>query len=256
MLWQESGVNNNFHHTNGFSQLTQLSILMPAYNESQHIYDNVLQTCATCNNEDVEVVVIDDGSQDKTFEEASAATHIDGRIRVLKLEKNGGKGAALAKGFDLAQGKFVAFLDADLEIQPDYVVKMLAALESSGKDVIVGRKVYLHARVPLLRRVMSRVYRRYVQLLFNLQLRDTQTGIKVFRRQVLETCMPELTVKGFAFDVELLALAQQAGYQIEEFPVELTFKRTRSLERIKAIHILRMFVDTLKIYFRLQKVKG
>ena len=228
---------------------------MPAYNESQHIYDNVLQTCATWKAEDVEVIVIDDGSQDKTYAEASVAAQIDARILVLKLEKNGGKGAALATGFDSAQGRYVAFLDADLEIQPDYVVMMLAALEASGKDVIVGRKVYKHARVPLFRRVMSWVYRNYVRLLFNLQLRDTQTGIKVFRRQVLETCMPNMTVKGFAFDVELLALAQRAGYQIEEFPVELTYKRTRSLERIKAIHIMRMFVDTLKIYFRLQKVR-
>lgn len=228
---------------------------MPAYNESQHIYDNVLQTCATWKTEDIEVIVIDDGSRDKTFEEATAAAQIDERIRVLKLEKNGGKGAAVAKGFGLAQGKFIAFLDADLEIQPYYIVNMLAALEASGKDVIVGRKVYMHAKIPFLRRAMSWVYRNYVRLLFNLQLRDTQTGIKVFRRKVLETCMPKMTVKGFAFDVELLALAQRAGYQIEEFPVELTYKRTRSLERIKAIHIMRMFVDTLKIYFRLQKVK-
>ncbi len=228
---------------------------MPAYNESQHIYDNALQTCATWKTEDVEVIVIDDGSTDRTFDEASAATQIDGRIRVLKLEKNSGKGAALVKGFGLARGEYVAFLDADLEIQPDYVVKMLAALETSRKDVVVGRKVYMHAKVPLLRRVMSRVYRNYVRLLFNLKLRDTQTGIKVFRRQVLETCMPKMTVKGFAFDVELLALAQRASYQIEEYPVELTYKRTRSLERIKAIHIMRMFVDTLKIYFRLQKVR-
>lgn len=236
--------------------MMQLSILMPAFNEGKHIYDNVLQTCAAWKTSDLEIIVIDDGSQDDTFAAASAAAQHDTRIRVLRQEKNGGKGAALAKGFEASRGAFIAFLDADLEIQPGYVAGMLAALESSGRDVIVGRKVYRQASIPLLRRVMSWVYRAYVRLLFNLQLRDTQTGIKVFRRPVLEACMPKMTVKGFAFDVELLALAQRAGFRIEEFPVELTFKRTRSLERIKAVHILRMFVDTLKIYARMRQTKN
>lgn len=233
-----------------------LSILLPAFNEGQHICDNVLQTCGIWNSPDVEIIVIDDGSQDETYTQAAAAAQEDDRVRVLKLEKNSGKGAALVSGFGLAQGEFVAFLDADLEIQPEYVAKMLEALQTSGQDVIVGRKVYLHAHVPTLRRVMSRLYRLYVGLLFHPHLRDTQTGIKVFRRQVLETCMPRMTVKGFAFDVELLALAQNAGYQLGEYPVALTYKRTRSLGRIKVMHILRMFVDTLRIYFRIQRMKA
>lgn len=227
------------------------SILIPAFNEGCHIHDNVLRVGRIWPSEDIDLIVIDDGSSDDTYAQSQAAALEDPRISVLKLEKNCGKGAALANGFRLAQGEFIAFLDADLEIQPEYVQKMLEAQQNNGKDVIVGRKVYLQAHVPLLRRMMSWVYRNLVRLLFNLHLRDTQTGIKVFRRQVLETCIPRLTVKGFAFDVELLALAQKAGYSIDEYPVELTFKRTRSLERIKLMHILRMFVDTISIYRRM-----
>ncbi len=231
-----------------------LSILLPAFNEGNHLYQNVVQIRQALASIDPELILIDDGSQDDTYAQAMAAAQLDGsHIRVLKLEKNSGKGAALVKGFQLAKGTYIAFLDADLEIQPENVAKMFETLQSDGKDLIVGRKIYLEARVPLLRRIMSRVYRGYVGLLFNLPLQDTQTGIKVFRRQVLDICFPKMTISGFAFDIELLALAQKAGFRMGEFPVTLTYKRTRSLERIKVMHILRMFTDTLKIYFELNR---
>lgn len=232
----------------------KLSIMLPAFNEGVHLYQNILRILQVLIKINHELILIDDGSQDDTYAQAVAAAQMDGdHIRVFRLEKNSGKGAALASGFKFAQGDYIAFLDADLEIQPDYVLKMLEVLEASGKDIIVGRKVYVHAHIPLLRRIMSQVYRSYVGILFHLPLRDTQTGIKVFRREVLDTCIPKLKVSGFAFDVELLALAQKAGYRMEEYPVELTYKRTRSLERIKVRHILRMFTDTLKIYSEMHR---
>lgn len=214
-----------------------------------------MQTCRALKSDDLEIIVIDDGSQDDTFINAEAAASQDARIRVLRLSKNVGKGAALSAGFKAAKGEYIAFLDADLEIQPEYIQKMLAEIQSGGKDVIVGRKVYLRGGVPPLRRMMSWLYRAYVSLLFKFNVHDTQTGIKVFRRHVLDTCMPMMTIHGYAFDVELLALIQTAGYQIDEYNVELGFKRTRSMERIKVIHILRMFVDTIKIYIRLHNLQ-
>lgn len=231
-----------------------ISILLPAFNEGNHLYQNVIQIRQALVGIDPELILIDDGSQDDTYAQATAAAQLDDRrIRVLKLEKNCGKGAALVNGFQLSTGDYVAFLDADLEIQPEYVAKMLETLQRDGKDLIVGRKIYVNAQIPLLRRIMSRIYRMYVGILFSIPLHDTQTGIKVFRRQVLDICIPKMTVSGFAFDVELLALAQKAGFQMDEYPVELTYKRTRSLERIKVMHILRMFTDTLKIFFELHR---
>lgn len=233
---------------------TSVSILLPAFNEGVHLYQNIVQIRQALAGIDPELILIDDGSQDDTYAQAVAAVQMDDRrIRVLKLEKNSGKGAALVNGFQLSTGAYVAFLDADLEIQPEYVAKMLETLQTDGKDLVVGRKIYVNARIPLLRRIMSRVYRMYVGILFKLPLHDTQTGIKVFRRQVLDICLPKMTISGFAFDVELLALAQRAGFRMGEYPVELTYKRTRSLERIKLMHILRMFTDTLMIYFELHR---
>lgn len=232
-----------------------LSILLPAYNEGIHIFQNVLRVHQVLDKRGAEIIVIDDGSRDDTFSQAMTAAQNVGCVRVLKLEENCGKGAALAFGFELARGEFVAFLDADMEIRPEYVGTMLDVLQTSGKDAIVGRKVNSHSHLPWMRRMMSKVYRTLVSLLFDLQLHDTQTGVKIFRRQVLETCLPKLSVKGFAFDVELLVRARRAGFQIGEYPVELTYKRTRSLERIKMIHILRMFTDTMGIYLRMRESK-
>lgn len=147
--------------------MKRLSILMPAFNEGQHIFDNVLQTCSLWNSDDIEVIIIDDGSLDNTYSEALASTKIDERIRVLRMEKNSGKGAALVKGFSCAQGNFVAFLDSDLEIKPVYVAEMLSVIESSRTDVVVGWKIYKQTNIPLLRRIMSWFYRFLVRLLFN-----------------------------------------------------------------------------------------
>jgi glycosyltransferase involved in cell wall biosynthesis len=225
-----------------------LSVIIPAFNEGHHIHANILQVCETLKELDFEIIVVDDGSSDNTFEESQRTKAAGYPVRVVRHPVNKGKGAALFYGFQFAAGEYIAFLDADLEIQPEYVKKFLQRLHETDSDLVIGTKVPKLGQMPFLRRIMSLAYREFVSLLFGLSLRETQTGIKLFRREVLEDCVPRLRVSRFAFDVELMVAAARFGYRIIEYPVEVGFKRKSSLQRIKPRQIAGQLWDTLLIY--------
>ncbi|MBI5951198.1 MAG: glycosyltransferase family 2 protein [Chloroflexi bacterium] len=225
-----------------------LSIIIPAFNEGHHIHANLVQVCETLKELDFEAIVVDDGSGDNTFEESQRAVTGGLPVRAVQQTVNRGKGAALFYGFEFAKGEYIAFLDADLEIHPQYVKKFLQRLQETDADLVIGTKVPKLGQMPVLRRVMSLVYREFVSLLFGLSLRETQTGIKLFRREVLEDCIPRLRVSRFAFDVELMVAAARFGYRIVEFPVEVGFSRKSSLQRIRPRQIAGQLWDTLLIY--------
>jgi glycosyltransferase involved in cell wall biosynthesis len=225
-----------------------LSVIIPAFNEGHHIHANILQVCKTLQELDFEVIVVDDGSSDNTFEESQRAAAAGYPVLTVHQPVNHGKGASLFHGVGFATGEYIAFLDADLEIHPEYVKKFLQRLHESKADLVIGTKVPKLGEMPFLRRIMSLVYREFVSLLFGLSLRETQTGIKLFHHEVLEACIPRLRVSRFAFDVELMVAASRFGYQIIEFPVEVGFSRKSSLQRIKPRQIAGQLWDTLLIY--------
>jgi glycosyltransferase involved in cell wall biosynthesis len=225
-----------------------LSVIIPAFNEGHHIRANLEQVCETLKGLDFEAIVVDDGSGDNTFEESQRAVTGGLPVRAVQQTVNRGKGAALFFGFTFATGEYIAFLDADLEIHPQYVKKFLERLHETNADLVIGTKVPKLGQMPVLRRIMSLVYREFVSLLFGLSLRETQTGIKLFRREVLEDCIPRLRVSRFAFDVELMVAASRFGYHIVEFPVEVGFSRKSSLQRIRPRQIAGQLWDTLLIY--------
>ena len=210
-----------------------LSVIIPAFNEGHHIHANILQVCETLHGLDFEVIVVDDGSLDNTFAESQRAAAAGYPVLAVHQPDNRGKGASLFHGFEFAVGEYIVFLDADLEIRPENIKIFLHQLKESDADLVIGTKVPKLGQMPFLRRIMSLVYREFVSLLFGLSLRETQTGIKLFRREVLEVCIPRLRVSRFAFDVELLVAASRFGYRIVEFPVEVSFSRQSSLQRIK-----------------------
>ncbi len=227
-----------------------LTVVIPAYNEGRHIYKNLLQVCATLQGLDFEVIVVNDGSGDDTDRECQRVQAEGYPVIALRLDVNLGKGAALVHGIHHARGDQIAFLDADLEIKPDHIHDLLRRMVETGADVVVGTRIPQLRRVPPLRRIMSRTYRGLINFLFDLSLSETQTGIKLFRREVLKDCLPRLTVKRFAFDLELIVAARRFGYKIAEAPVVVDYKRAASLERIRPGQILRMILDTGRIYYR------
>jgi glycosyltransferase involved in cell wall biosynthesis len=175
-----------------------LSVIMPAFNEGAEIYDNLLETVSYLEtlSPSFEIILVDDGSADNTLEEARRAAERDKRIKVARNYHNLGKGWALKTGFKRAQGEVAVFLDADLDIHPSQVGLLLERLRSHDADVVIGSKFHPHSRIdyPLARRFFSFCYYIFIKLLFGLPLKDTQTGIKLYRREVLERIFPQVLV--------------------------------------------------------------
>src|SRR5512144_904260 len=144
----------------------RLSVILPARNEAHHIRANVRRVCEALAGEELEVVVVDDGSGDATQAEAQAAASEGLPVKVVRQDPNRGKGAALFRGFAESTGELVAFLDADLEIAPENVRTLVEVLRCSGAEVVVGNKSGGHSDFPLRRRLLSRAFRAAVSFLF------------------------------------------------------------------------------------------
>ncbi|MFA7256076.1 MAG: glycosyltransferase [Kiritimatiellales bacterium] len=236
----------------------QLSILMPAYNEGGRIYDNLLQTVKALDGRvaSYELVVIDDGSRDQTAEQIQKAAKLHpSLIKPVLLPENRGKGAALCAGFYQAKGGLIAFLDSDLDLPPEQIIRFLDVMKKTGADAVIGAKRHPDSQVsyPWHRRLASSVYFSLVKLLLNLPLRDTQTGIKLFKREALENSLPRLLIKRFAFDLELLAVIHSQGFKITDAPVQLEFGDKLGCVTLSTVY--RMTVDTLAIFYRTRLLK-
>lgn len=236
----------------------KLSVVMPAYNEAAFIESNVLETVDTLSalNFDFEIIVVDDGSPDDTHRHAVRAcmSHPE-RVRVVRYDRNRGKGNALMCGASYALGDYIAFLDADMDLHPRQLPTLLAIMEAKGADIVIGSKRHPLSNVnyPRLRKVLSAGYFWFIRALFGMPLRDTQTGLKIFKRTVVKDVFPRVLAKRFAFDVEILAVAHNRGYRITDAPVTLEFNR--SFSRINLRDIYNTFLDTLAIFYRLKIVR-
>jgi glycosyltransferase involved in cell wall biosynthesis len=227
-----------------------LSVILPAHQEAASLRANLERASAALSGEDVELVVVDDGSTDATHAEAVRAAAAGLPVVAVRLDRNAGKGAALFRGVAAARGALVAFHDADLEIAPEEVLHLREVMRSTGADVVVGARSGERNEFPLPRRLMSGVFRATVSFLFGLAVSDTQTGIKLFRREVLERVAPKMSVGGFAFDVELLVAATRFGYVVTECPVEVAFSREGGLGRMRIGTLLHTLADCVRIYYR------
>ena len=108
---------------------------------------------------------------------------------------------------------------------------------------------------PPARKLFSLGYFVLLKILFGLKLKDTQTGIKLYKADLIKGIVPKLKVKGYAFDIEILALAAQQKATIIEMPVEVNYTRTESFSRIRVSDIVKMFTDTISIWWNIKVVK-
>lgn len=239
--------------------MPKISALMPAHNEGHHLYKNILETAATLEkfSPDFEIILIDDGSSDQTFEQALAAQQNlnNQKIKILKNETNLGKGFALKRGFSESSGDYILFLDADLDIHPEQLEKFWQILNNSRADVVTASKRHRDSKInyPLKRKILSDLYYLFTRLIFGLPVRDTQTGFALFKRAVLENVFPKIIVKKYAFSLEVLVVAHYFGYKIVEAPIVIDFKYDFS--RINYQDIQKIFMDTLGIFYRLNILK-
>lgn len=236
-----------------------LSIVVPAYNEEAVIYHNLEQICDTvvlfCPN--YEIIVVNDGSTDHTRSEICRAKKNNKRIKLLTYHQNRGKGGAVKEGIAHARGEYIAFLDADLDLSAEHLEVFLRTMIEQDADIVIGSKLHKDSELnyPLSRRIMSYGYYLLLHILFHLDIKDTQTGIKLFRAELIQPIAAELETNGYAFDIELLVRAVQYGLQIIELPVRLNYTRDTSpaAARIQIQDVFGMLIDTLKIYVHLRQ---
>ncbi len=232
-----------------------LSVVVPAYRQERTIRTDLESVEKTLTEGlrdcDYEIICVVDGLEDKTEEEAKMVK--SKKIKVLSYKENKGKGYAVRYGMKRARGNFISFLDAGRDISPKGIMMLMAHMEWYNADIIVGSKRHPVSRVnyPLKRKVFSVGYHGLVKVLFGLPLTDTQSGIKIFRREVVEKILPKLTVNRYAMDIEMLAVAKQLGFnRIYEAPIEVTFDKSTS--QIEWSTTLKMFWDTLVVFYRLR----
>ncbi|MEM5829585.1 MAG: glycosyltransferase family 2 protein [Candidatus Aenigmatarchaeota archaeon] len=233
--------------------MKELSVIVPAWNEGRIIFKSIreIEKVLDASGLDYEIIVIDDGSSDNTYDEAIKAARGDRRVRVIRKE-NGGKGSALKYGFNFCSGKLITFIDADLDLHPKQIPLFIDFMKKYGADVVVGSKRHPLSKIdyPLHRRILSYGYQLITKFLFNLSVRDTQAGLKLFKYKVLKEVFPRVLCKKYAFDLELLVNANHRGFRIVEAPVELHFQRIGS--RVKVRDVMRIVLDTAAIFYRLK----
>lgn len=232
----------------------KLSLIMPAYNEGERIFEN-LQTAMVQVlplADEIELVVVNDGSSDDTLQQIRQAAALDSRIVVVNSPQNEGKGNALRLGTAAATGEYIAFCDADLDLAPAQLDRFIEIFQAENADAVIGSKMHpqSHVDYPLIRRVYSIGYYILLKILFRLDTKDTQTGLKLFRASAIKPVMRCVLVKRYAFDIEVLALICYNHGKICSAPVDLVFHRIAS-GRIGWQDIYRMLWDTAAVFYRL-----
>lgn len=228
----------------------RLSVVIPAYNEGERIAETVRQLRKELvglaeSDEGLEIVVVDDGSDDGTALEARAA----GADQVITLPVNRGKGAAVRTGMLAARGRTLAFTDADLSYAPDHLMDLLESIEG-GWDVVVGSRRHDDTTTLVRARRVREIGGRAINLLTRIVLlgkyRDTQCGLKAFRSDVARVIFGHCRIEGFAFDVEVFHLVEAYQLSLSEVPVRVA-NSSRS-----TVHVVWDALRTVRDLFRVR----
>ena len=204
-----------------------LSIVIPAFNEEARLGRTLEDYLAYCRrgNRQVEVIVVDDGSLDRTSQVVNGFSLEHPEVRLIRLAENQGKGQAVRSGVVNARGRRILFADADGATPLSELERLEAAIEA-GAHVAIGSRALQDGRVKvkarLYRRAIGRIFHGIVELLTVPGVKDTQCGFKLFRGDVAHDLFSRMRVRGFSFDVEVLMMAQRRGYTIAEVPVNWT----------------------------------
>jgi len=230
----------------------EVSVVIPAYDEGTRIDRTLRDTVRVMEDFGCayEILVVDDGSRDDTRKVAERQARELGHVRVIGYELNAGKGYAIVQGAKAARGDLVLFLDADLEVHPRQLQILYKAMQGAHADAVIGSKLHRSSQVdyPRKRRIMSWGYYAIVRFAFGLPVRDTQTGLKLFRREVLDRVVPRMLVKRFGFDLETLVIAHRLGYRIVEAPVMVT--RERAYPQVGWSDAYYTAKDTAAVWYR------
>jgi glycosyltransferase involved in cell wall biosynthesis len=233
-----------------------LSLVVPAFKQEKTIAKDIKNLHETLSLLPLkhEIIVVVDGDTDNTFRNAKRVKNKD--VIVMGYKNNIGKGFAIKYGIEKAKGDIIGFIDAGMDLDPTEIPIMLDIMEWNKADIVIGSKLHPESKVnyPLSRKILSWGYRTLAHLMFGYSIKDTQVGLKLFKRKVAKDVFPKIIVKKFAFDVEVLAVAQKLGYtKIYEAPIKLNFRGASSITSTSFWKvILWMLWDTAAVFYRLK----
>ena len=236
------------------SSIPEISIVVPAYNEELRLPPTLISMIDyfSENNRNYEILVIDDGSSDRTVEMVDKFSKLKPQIRVISLKKNSGKGCAVRRGVLEAVGEFILFADADGATPIEEIERLEGVLRGGSVSVAIGSRALpskeTNVATSFHRRVLGQSFNRIVNFLVLPGIRDTQCGFKMFTRKAARFLFSTQKSNGFSFDVEILFLAKKVGLEVVEVPVNWTNIPGSKVNLV--FDALRMFRDCL--FFKLR----
>ena len=233
-----------------------LSIIVPVFQQEKTIADDLTTINHTLSHirYDYEIIAIVDGTNvDNSFS-------IIKRLRIPKLKvyglkKNHGKGYTVRYGIGKTKGDYVAFIDAGMEIDSNGISMILEHMEWYNADIIAASKRHPASLVnyPLDRRIVSFLAQTFARLFLGIKIRDTQAGLKIFKRKVLVKVFPRLLVKNYAFDLEILSVAHHLGFtRIYEAPLKLNYRFGGLTHATGLKTIYNCLTGALAVFYRLK----
>ena len=235
-----------------------LSVIVPTYNPKHDIVSDIknIESVLKQTRYDYEIFLVFDGYEvcegiyKKAKKELNSPT-----IKVTGYATNRGKGYAVKYGMSRAKGEIVGFIDSGMDIDPNGISMLLEHMQWYNADALIGSKYHPASLVnaSFKRRLLSSSSRLLICTLFGLKVRDTQAGLKFFKRDLLEKVLPRLLVKRWAFDIELLAVAKYLGFnRIYEAPIKLAENYLSNVKFSGSNGLWKTLWDTLAIFYRLK----
>lgn len=234
-----------------------VSILVPVYNMEKNIERNIniLTEKISPFISNFEIIISDDGSEDNSKNAIEKICNENKNIIGVYSKENHGKGNALKRACEIANGKYIIFCDGDMEIDPSQLENFFDIMHKENADIVIGSKRHKNSVVNYsnVRKLISFVYFMFVKIFFHLPIQDTQTGLKLFKREAIINVFPRILVKAFAYDLEVLVACNSNGKKIASAPVIVN--PNRHFGFIKLSVLWKTFIDTLAIFYRLNIVK-
>jgi len=234
-----------------------LSVIVPTFKPKHNLVEDIahIEKVLSQTRYEWEVIVVFDGFDgDISFKKAKQKLS-GAKVKVIGYPTNRGKGYAVRFGMARARGNIIGFIDSGMDINPNGISMLLEHMQWYRADALIGSKYHPASQVTAsaTRKLLSNSARLLVRILFGLKVRDTQAGIKFFKRSLLEKVLPRLLVKRWAFDIELLAVAKHLGYtRIYEAPIKLSQNYLSNVGLAGKNGVIKTLWDTLAVFYRLK----